>query len=77
MKLLCILILSAVSFLKPYERNNEVQKAQYVYICDSKSAYAFHKSTSCSGLNRCKHDILKIKKKEATDMGRSACKICY
>jgi uncharacterized protein YgiM (DUF1202 family) len=49
-----------------------------VYICDSKSAYAYHNSTSCRGLNRCTHGVYKVTKLEAIESyGRQACKICY
>lgn len=54
------------------------KNAVSVYICDSKSAYAYHSSTSCRGLNRCTHGVYKVTKSEAIESyGRQACKICY
>lgn len=49
----------------------------YVYICDSRTAYAYHSSENCSGLNRCSHKILKITLDEAINKyHRKPCKIC-
>ena len=49
-----------------------------VYLCDSRSAYAYHSSTSCRGLNRCSHGVISVSKGDAQgSYGRSACKICY
>jgi uncharacterized protein YgiM (DUF1202 family) len=49
-----------------------------VYICDSRTAYAYHRSTSCRGLNRCSHPLRAVSQTDATgSYGRQACKICY
>ena len=47
-----------------------------VYICQSKSAYAYHKY-ECRGLARCTHGIAKITKAQAIKLGYKPCKICY
>ena len=47
-----------------------------VYICQSKSAYAYH-NYECRGLARCTHGIIKITKAEAIKLGYKPCKICY
>ena len=47
-----------------------------VLICNSQNAYAYH-SHKCSGLQRCKSEIVNIKVSEAKKRGKSACKICY
>ena len=48
-----------------------------VYICDSKTAYAYHKDQDCSGLNYCTHGVYKVSLKDAeTVYGRRACKLC-
>ncbi|HTD39877.1 MAG TPA: hypothetical protein VK671_04595 [Mucilaginibacter sp.] len=47
-----------------------------VYICQSKSAYAYHKY-ECRGLARCTHGIVKITRAQAIKLGYRACKICY
>lgn len=49
-----------------------------VYVCDSSTSVAYHETKECKGLNRCKHDIINITKKDAIDKyGKRACKICY
>ncbi|MFB9841101.1 hypothetical protein [Mucilaginibacter ginsenosidivorans] len=53
-----------------------VNKIDSVYICQSKSAYAYHRY-ECRGLQRCTHSILKIPKASAIKLGYKACKICY
>jgi len=47
-----------------------------VFICQSKSAYAYH-SFECRGLAHCTHTIVKITKAQAIKLGYKACKICY
>ena len=47
-----------------------------VYICQSRSAYAYHKY-ECRGLARCTHGIIKVSKAQAIKMGYKPCKICY
>lgn len=51
-------------------------KTDSVYICQSRSAYAYHRYV-CRGLAHCKHKFKKITKAEAIKLGYSACKICY
>ncbi|MCW3083120.1 MAG: hypothetical protein JWP12_486 [Bacteroidetes bacterium] len=49
-----------------------------VYICDSKGSKAYHSSKTCRGIKICKHQVLEVTLKEATDVyKRIACKICY
>lgn len=48
-----------------------------VYVCKSKTSVAYHASQTCRGLNRCTHEIVTVSVKEAQDMGKRACKICY
>ena len=49
-----------------------------VYICDSKSAKAYHSSKTCSGIKKCTHTILEVTLKDAKEKyERVACKICY
>jgi hypothetical protein len=60
------------------ETKQETKKEATVYICDSKSSYAYHSGKSCSGIKKCKHDVLSVSKSEAVNTyGRRACKICY
>jgi hypothetical protein len=48
-----------------------------VYVCDSKSAYAYHASTGCQYLKRCTHGVISLSKADAESGGYSACKACY
>jgi hypothetical protein len=52
------------------------QKTDSVYICQSKSAYAYH-SYQCKGLARCTHTIVKMTRAQAVKFGYKAYKICY
>ena len=48
--------------------------ADSVYICQRKSAYAYHAQV-CRGLARCTHGIVKVSKAQAIKMGYKPCKI--
>lgn len=51
--------------------------APRVYVCGGGSAYAYHNSESCAGLNRCSHGVSPVTVAEAEGMGRRPCKKCY
>lgn len=51
--------------------------APKVYVCGGGSAYAYHSSERCAGLNRCSHGITAVSATEAEGMGRRPCKRCY
>ncbi len=48
-----------------------------VYVCGGGSAYAYHSSEGCAGLNRCSHGVNAVTVAEAEGMGRRPCKKCY
>jgi hypothetical protein len=48
-----------------------------VYVCSGGSAYAYHNSEGCAGLNRCTHTVNAVTVVEAEGMGRRPCKKCY
>jgi len=48
-----------------------------VYVCNGGSAYAYHNSEGCAGLNRCTHTVDAVTVAEAEGMGRRPCKKCY
>jgi hypothetical protein len=48
-----------------------------VYLCGGGSAYAYHSSDNCNGLNRCSHGVSAVTVAEAEGMGRRPCKKCY
>jgi hypothetical protein len=41
-----------------------------VYVCMSKTAYAFHSSGDCNGLNRCSHEMKALSGTEAQKLGK-------
>lgn len=49
---------------------------EIVLVCDSPNAKAYH-AYQCSGLDKCTHEIIKIKLSEAQERGLKPCKICY
>ena len=59
-----------------YSSNNKDSAETTVLICNSQNAYAYH-SHKCSGLQRCKSEVINIRLSDAKKQGRSACKICY
>jgi hypothetical protein len=48
-----------------------------VYVCGGGSAYAYHRSEGCAGLNRCSHGVSAVTVADAETMGRRPCKKCY
>lgn len=62
---------------KQKQTKRQARKEASVYICNSKSAYAYHADAYCRGLNRCRHGISKVSASDAVNNGYRACKICY
>jgi hypothetical protein len=52
-------------------------EGEKVYTCDSKTAKAYHKSKTCSGLKSCKGKVTEMDKADAEKAGKTACKMCY
>lgn len=48
-----------------------------VIICTGPTAYAYHSSTTCSGLNRCSGEIKTIDKDQAIRLHRKPCHRCF
>ena len=48
-----------------------------LYVCMSKTSYAYHSSEGCSGLNRCAHPLKAMPTAEAQKLGKRACHRCY
>jgi hypothetical protein len=66
----------AQSQAKP--KSTKQTSAPKVYICHGGSAYAYHSSNSCAGLNRCTHEITAVTKGQAEgEYKRRPCKKCY
>ena len=49
----------------------------YVYICTGKSAYSYHRTDVCSGLNNCHARIKRVSIDYAESIKRKPCKKCY
>lgn len=47
-----------------------------VYICTSRSSYAFHARHSCGALDRCNSRIAKIPVEKAWKINRRPCELC-
>jgi hypothetical protein len=56
---------------------NSNQLTEMVYVCMSKTSYAYHSSDGCSGLNRCSHPLKAMSTVEAEKLGKRACQKCY
>jgi hypothetical protein len=92
MKQLLLVLLLALPFASPaqatYPRHRLTHRpataprsaattAPKVYVCGGGSAYAYHNSGGCAGLNRCSHGVSAVTVAEAEVMGRRPCKKCY
>lgn len=49
--------------------------AEEVYICKGPKSKRYHLKKDCSGLGNCSTAVYKVTKKEATDAGRTLCKL--
>lgn len=48
-----------------------------VYVCISKTSYAYHSSRKCPGLGRCTHEVKGMSTAAAKQLGKYACHKCY
>jgi hypothetical protein len=69
--------IGAAPNLEKAEYKKSHNKSQSVFICDSKTSYAYHSTADCRGLNRCTHQIVKVSEDEAKQNGRRPCKLCW
>jgi hypothetical protein len=68
--ILSIFLFAALGFKSIPESN--------VYICDSATAVAYHKTDKFTGIQNCTHTIKSVTLAEAKDTyKRRACKKCY
>ena len=44
-----------------------------VYVCDSPNAKKYHFTSTCRGLNACKHQIVKTTQSKAQEIGLTLC----
>lgn len=51
--------------------------ADNVYICTGGYSRRFHRTEYCKGLRNCSGIVKKLTKKEAIDMYKTPCHICY
>lgn len=54
-----------------------VRPTETVYVCMSKTSYAYHSSDTCKGLNRCSHEVKQMSAAEAEKLGKRACQKCH
>ena len=47
-----------------------------VYVCDSKTAKAYHSSKTCTGLTKCSGTVKEMAKADAEKAGKTPCKMC-
>ena len=65
------------SFPLSTTRPNSTPVVDSVYLCFSGSAYAYHRTLHCTGLNRCTHEIGKVSSADAVKKyGRKPCGYC-
>jgi hypothetical protein len=87
-RLLLTLLLAGTTLASTAQATNPRQRTQpsatarpaaspKVYVCGGGSAYAYHSSDNCNGLNRCSHGVSAVTVAEAEGMGRRPCKKCY
>lgn len=62
---------------KEAQKSEPEEKEVTVYICNSENAYAYHATSYCKGLSRCKAETKNVTKTQAENWGRRPCKICY
>jgi micrococcal nuclease len=55
---------------KPRARSGPATGADVVYICDSRGATAYHASSTCPALKRCKSEVKRVTLQEALASGR-------
>ena len=72
---LAIVLLTGSTIRQTTLQSSAVENAA-VLICKSSEAYAYH-NYRCSGLARCKHEIVQVSIDEAQRLGYRSCKICY
>jgi hypothetical protein len=60
----------------PHTVKRPAPRTVYVSICESRSAYAYHRSR-CRGLARCTHGLSQMTVAQAQNVGYVPCKICY
>lgn len=69
-KLFIVMLFALTAFTVPAKNDS-------VYVCDSTTSVAYHKTDHCKGLNRCRHKIVYVTIDEAKKMGKRECHICY
>lgn len=70
------IVISTPCFSKSFDLQQQ-KKESIVYVCDSKTSYAYHTSSTYSGLLRCTHKIIKMSETDAKKANRTPCKKCH
>ena len=48
-----------------------------VYICTGPKSECYHKTSTCRGLSKCSGQMKQVTLKEAQQLHRRQCKVCY
>lgn len=81
--LLAVPLLDSAQAAHPHHRASHrpavapAAAAPKVYVCGGGSAYAYHSSDNCAGLNRCTHGVTAMSVAAAETLGRRPCQRCY
>jgi hypothetical protein len=72
------LLLLSFAFQPTVPKFSSTTPQEKVYICDSRTAYVYHRYKDCKGLKACTHEIRAVSEQEAVNVyRRRKCKICY
>ena len=74
--LLTIIAGVAIGYVSARETTPADAGQTYVYICTGPKSVAYHKVSSCKGLNNCSTSVKKVTLTDAKKMGRRPCKVC-
>lgn len=76
--LLSLLFIGTITFSQNTFFKIEAKPQSKVYVCVSSTAYAYHYTEDCRGLNKCTHTIKAVTESEAINTyKRRKCKVCY
>ena len=60
----------------PAAKTEKAATAGNVFVCDSKTATAYHNNKKCTGLSKCTAAVKEMSKADAEKAGKKPCKMC-
>jgi hypothetical protein len=73
-----LIVLGSVLTSASFQQQQQTEpKVEYVYVCTGPKAVCYHKTNTCKGIKNCAKEIKKVTKKDALDLKRRPCKLCY